>query len=99
MSQTLLSRWFKGPRAGRHRRSRGDNPRRHEWHLTKAGRALAPVIHELGEWGLQFAQDPLQEDDLDVMVLMWNTRQRVDPSVFGGGRVTVYFNFEDVPQD
>jgi DNA-binding HxlR family transcriptional regulator len=98
MSQTLLSQRLKElERVGIVER-RGDDPRRREWHLTEAGRALAPVIHQLGEWGLQFAQDPLEEDDLDVMVLMWNIRRRVDPSAFGGGRVTVHFDFEDVPQ-
>jgi DNA-binding HxlR family transcriptional regulator len=98
MSQTLLSQRLKDlERAGIVER-RGDDPRRREWHLTKAGLALAPVIHQLGEWGLQFAQDPLEENDLDVTVLMWNIRRRVDPTVFGGGRVTVHFDFEDVPQ-
>ena len=44
MSQTLLSQRLKElERVGIVER-RGDNPRRHEWHLTKAGRALAPVI-------------------------------------------------------
>ncbi|MBM0205641.1 helix-turn-helix transcriptional regulator [Micromonospora sp. STR1s_5] len=99
MSQTLLSQRLKElERVGIVER-RGDNPRRLEWHLTSAGRALGPVIQNLGEWGLRFAQDPLEEDDLDVMVLMWNIRRRVDPNVFAGRRVTVAFEFTDVPQN
>jgi DNA-binding HxlR family transcriptional regulator len=98
MSPTLLSTRLKElERVGVVER-RGANPRRPEWHLTPAGRALAPVIQQLGEWGLCHAQDPLQEGDLDVTILTWNIRRRVDPSVFGARRVTVLFEFTDVPK-
>ena len=57
------------------------------------------MIQQLGEWGLRFAQDPLAESDLDVTVLVWNIRRRVDPSVFPERRVTVCFEFTGVPAD
>jgi DNA-binding HxlR family transcriptional regulator len=98
MSQTLLSQRLKELERVGIVEHRGDDPRRREWVLTSAGRALAPVIHQLGEWGLQYAQDPLEEDDLDVLVLMWNIRRRVDPKAFGANRVTVHFEFTDVPK-
>jgi DNA-binding HxlR family transcriptional regulator len=95
MSQTLLSKRLKElERVGVVER-RGSNPRRPEWHLTESGRALAPLIQQLGEWGLCYAQDPLQDDDLDVTILTWNIRRRVDPSVFADRRVTVKFEFTD----
>jgi DNA-binding HxlR family transcriptional regulator len=98
MSQTLLSKRLKElERVGVVERH-GANPRRPEWHLTQAGRALAPLVQQLGEWGLCYAQDPLQDGDLDVTILTWNIRRRVDPSVFGTQRVTVYFEFTDVPK-
>ena len=98
MSQTLLSKRLKElERVGVVER-RGANPRRPEWHLTQSGRALAPVIQHLGEWGLCYAQDPLQEGDLDVTILTWNIRRRVNPNVFGRRRVTVQFDFTDVPK-
>jgi len=97
MSQTLLSTRLKElERVGiveRHTLV----PRGHEWHLTEAGQALAPVIIQLGEWGVRYAQDPLREDELDVTVLVWNVRRRVDPNVFGVRRVVVKFEFTDVP--
>ena len=97
MSQTLLSTRLKElQRCGIVER-REAQPRGHEWHLTEAGHALAPVIIGLGEWGVQYAQDPLEEDKLDVTVLVWNMRRRVDPTVFGDQRVTVKFEFTDVP--
>jgi len=59
MSQTLLSTRLKElERVGVVTR-RGDGRRAHEWHLTEAGKALGPLIRQFGEWGLQYAQDPL----------------------------------------
>ncbi|MFD0465834.1 SCP2 sterol-binding domain-containing protein [Microvirga aerilata] len=51
----------------------------------------------MGEWGVQYAQDPLDESDLDSRVLMWNMRRRVDPTTFPDERVTVEFDFTDMP--
>ncbi len=59
MSQTLLSTRLKElERVGIVER-RGGEGRAREWHLTEAGNALGPVIQQLGEWGLRFAQDPI----------------------------------------
>jgi hypothetical protein len=71
--------------------------KRREWRLTEAGLALGPVIHQMGEWGVQYAQEPLDESDLDSRVLMWNMRRRVDPTTFPDERVTVEFDFTDMP--
>jgi DNA-binding HxlR family transcriptional regulator len=99
MSQTLLSTRLKElERVGIVERG-GDSDHAREWHLTEAGRALGPVIHQLGEWGLKYAQDPLEEGDLDVTVLVWNMKRRVDPTVFPAGRTTVSFEFAGVPDD
>jgi DNA-binding HxlR family transcriptional regulator len=99
MSQTLVSKRLKElARVGVVDR-RGKNPRRPEWHLTQAGRALAPIIQHLGEWDLCYAQDPLREGDLDVAILTWNIRRRVDPKVFGNRRVTIQFEFTDASKN
>jgi DNA-binding HxlR family transcriptional regulator len=97
MSQTLLSARLKElERVGVVER-RALVPRGHDWHLTEAGQALAPLIIQLGEWGVRYAQDPLRDDELDVTVLVWNIRRRVDPKVFGVDRVVVKFEFSDIP--
>ena len=99
MSQTLLSTRLKElERIGIVER-RGEGKRSREWYLTEAGQALGPVIHQLGTWGLQYAQNPLQEGDLDVTVMMWNVKRRVDPSIFPGRRTVVCFEFTDVTED
>ena len=98
MSQTLLSKRLKElERLGVVERRSTGGPR-HEWHLTASGRALAPVIYHLGEWGVQYAQDSLDETDMDITSFMWNVRRRLDAGVFGPGRVTVYFEFTDMPK-
>lgn len=101
VSPTLLSQRLKQlERAGVvEHRDCGGGPRRREWLLTEAGRALAPLIYQFAEWGLRYAQEPLEDDELDVTVLMWNIRRRVDPQVFGSRRVTVEFDFTDVAAD
>jgi DNA-binding HxlR family transcriptional regulator len=98
MSQTLLSKRLKELERVDVVERRANGLRRPVWQLTEAGRALAPVIQHLGEWGLCYAQDPLQDGDLDVTILTWNIRRRVDPNVFGKQRVTVLFEFTDVPK-
>jgi DNA-binding HxlR family transcriptional regulator len=99
MSPSLLSQRLKQlERAGIvEHRDRGGGPRRREWILTEAGQALAPLIYQFADWGLRYAQEPLQDDELDAAVLMWNMRRRVSPNVFGPRRTTVEFHFSDAP--
>jgi DNA-binding HxlR family transcriptional regulator len=97
MSPTLLSHRLKELERAGLVEQQAIGARRREWRLTEAGQALAPVIHQMGEWGLQYAQDPLDESDLDVRVLMWNMRRRLNPTTFPNERVTVAFEFSDMP--
>jgi DNA-binding HxlR family transcriptional regulator len=97
MSPTLLSHRLKELEQAGLVQSQPLGGKRREWRLTEAGRALGPVIHQMGEWGVQYAQDPLDESDLDARVLMWNMRRRVDPATFPDNRVTVEFEFTDMP--
>jgi len=73
--------------------------RAHDWRLTEAGQALAPAVRLLAEWGGRFVIDRLDADDMDVTLLMWAMRRRVDPGVFGPGRVVVAFAFTDLPRN
>ena len=98
ISRTLLSQRLKElERVGIVER-RGSGERASGWHLTEAGMALGPTLDLLSEWGLKYAQNPLEEDDLDVTVLVWNIHKRVDPAAFPDGRTTVQFEFTDVAE-
>jgi hypothetical protein len=47
---------------------------------------------------LRYAQIPLRETDLDVTVMMWNMKRRVDPKVFSARRTTIEFDYADMPE-
>lgn len=69
----------------------------HHYRLTEAGQELAPVVHGLSRWGERWVLGHIDPRKPDVAALMWAMRRRVDPSVFGQGRVTVQFEFTDQP--
>lgn len=70
----------------------------HLYHLTKAGRELAPIVHRLSQWGERWVLGHIDPRKPDVTALMWALRRRVDPSAFGERRVTVQFEFTDQPR-
>jgi len=99
ISRTLLSQRLKElERVGIVER-RGSGERASGWYLTEAGMALGPMLDLLSEWGLKYAQNPLEEGDLDVTVLVWNIHKRVDPTAFPDGRTTVQFEFTDAAEN
>jgi DNA-binding HxlR family transcriptional regulator len=67
--------------------------RDHEYHLTEAGRALGPVVTQLGSWGQRWYRSRFGADELDLGVLMWDMRCTVDPHCFPGTRTVVQFTF------
>ena len=44
--------------------------RGHEYQLAPAGKALAPLLHEMGKWGMEWAHDELAEEELNAVVLL-----------------------------
>jgi len=68
-----------------------------EYRLTRAGEALQEVVDRLGAWGQHFAATQFAPDNLDVGLLMFNIRRRVDVSRLPQPRVVVQFEFRGVP--
>lgn len=66
--------------------SEGGGP---EYHLTRAGEELRPVIELLGLWGQRFVQREVRPDELDPALLMWDIRRCVDPAPLPADRRTV----------
>ena len=96
MSRTLLSKRLKQLEAiGVVRRKAG--PHGSEYHLTEAGQEFAPIVKALGEWGQRWYRTRHRKEDLDVTVLMWDMRRSVRPDAFPGGRISVEFDFPDLP--
>ena len=70
-----------------------------EYRLTPAGKAMFPVIDQMGNWAMEWFSDELTTDEnLDPDLLMWDVRRRT--TNFGempDGRHVVKFQFSGVP--
>jgi DNA-binding HxlR family transcriptional regulator len=98
MSRSLLSLRLKQLEAvGAVERRSG--PRGWEYHLTSAGNEISPIIQSLGEWGQRWYRSNFGPEDLDVGRLMWALRLTVRPEHFPSRRITVQFDYADVPQN
>ncbi len=97
MSPSLLSRRLQRlEREGLVRREPSGSG--HLYYLTEAGQELAPIVNRLSRWGERWVLGHIDTRKPDVTALMWAIRRRVDPSVFGGTRITIQFEFADQPR-
>lgn len=67
------------------------------YELTTAGRDLGPILVQLGIWGKQWTKSHLTERDMDVGLLMWDMRRRIDHGKLPEGRTVVQFVYQDAP--
>lgn len=100
MSPSLLSKRLDeleeaGVVARRSRPGRGHD----EYHLTRAGEELRPIVEALGTCGRRWISGDLTDEELDADLLMWDVRRRLDPPQNLGGRAVVRFHFTDQPED
>src|SRR5262249_14338581 len=51
-----------------------------EYHLTKAGAELKPVVEAIGMWGQRWVESELSLQHLDVSLLMWDMRRGLNPT-------------------
>lgn len=68
-----------------------------EYHLTEAGKDFAPIVERLGEWGQRWFRSKFSHDELDVRTLVWDMRRTVKPDAFPSSRISVQFDFSDLP--
>src|SRR5688572_17153496 len=94
MSPSLLSRRLKElETAGIVSCSRGTG-RSSEYHLTEAGRALWPVVEQLGVWGKRWTRAHIEKHELDAGLLMWDVRRNVNLELFCERRTVLKFEFK-----
>ena len=67
------------------------------YELTEAGEELRPIVMSFGEWGKRWVRHPLRQEDVDLNLLMWDMRRRVDPDAIPEDPVMIEFEFRDVP--
>jgi DNA-binding HxlR family transcriptional regulator len=69
-----------------------------EYHLTRAGRELQPLIEGFGVWGQRWIESKLSMQNLDVSLLMWDMRRSIDPTPLPKRRSSIQFLYPDAPQ-
>jgi DNA-binding HxlR family transcriptional regulator len=67
------------------------------YRLTPAGHEFREVVDGLGVWGQRWASGQFNLENLDVGVLMWDMRRRIDRTRLPDRRVVVRFEFRGVP--
>ena len=70
--------------------------RGHEYRLTPAGRELAPVIESLVVWGMRWARDALQADEMDVSFLMFDVQRGIATDQLPDGETVICFQYPDL---
>ncbi|MCK5640345.1 MAG: transcriptional regulator [Gammaproteobacteria bacterium] len=80
-------------------RKRSSDQKSHEYHLTRAGRELEPIVMGLGEWGARWVRSQMSEDDLSVELLMWDMRRTINNSALPQGRTVLHFEFKDLDKN
>ncbi|MCG8356798.1 MAG: helix-turn-helix transcriptional regulator [Kiloniellales bacterium] len=101
MSSALLAKRLKSlEEAGVIERRGGARGGGTEYHLTKAGRELFPIVENMGLWAQRWLRhDLVADENLDPDLLMWDIRRN---AVAGRRedkrRLVVRFTFEGVPR-
>lgn len=69
----------------------------YEYHLTKAGEKLRPVIEMMGIWGAENLMHNLTKDERDPDLLFWDIRRTVDSSMMDSKkRFVIQFDVSDL---
>lgn len=67
-----------------------------EYHLTRAGEELRPIVMALGHWGARWIGSRLQREQLDAGFLMWDMRRFARLDEFPRDRpIVIHFRFTD----
>lgn len=69
--------------------------RGYEYHLSDAGKALGPVLMEVGQWGINWVTSGIDEDELDIELLMLEMERNIRTDLLPPNQTTVKFHFTD----
>ena len=99
MSPALLSQRLKALEiTGIVRRSASETePCVFEYHLTKSGRELEPVVMAFGNWGQRWVEKEPSLQQLDVSLLMWDMRRHLNPTPMPKRRTVLEFLYPELP--
>ncbi|MCP5382987.1 MAG: helix-turn-helix transcriptional regulator [Kordiimonadaceae bacterium] len=72
---------------------------RYDYYLTASGKALGPLLTEMGKWGMRFAREGMTEKQNTVYGLMRDLSGALDVASLPSCDVYIQFNFTDVPEN
>jgi hypothetical protein len=64
-----------------------------EYHLTRAGEELGPLVEQMGVWGERWVRRPVSEQEADPAPLMWWIRGTINRDALPAGRTVIHFRF------
>jgi len=79
-------------------RKRIPEKRGYEYHLSPAGKALAPVLTELGRWGMRWVHEGISDEELNAVTLMREIAQSLDTTQLPSGDTVLQFTFVDLEE-
>lgn len=72
--------------------------RGYEYFLTPRGKELAPIIQQIGEWGMRWTRGQIADAELDIELLMLYLERSIDPEKLPGNNTILCFNFTDLSE-
>lgn len=98
MSPALLSQRLKELECAGilERKTSRKDPSVSEYHLTKAGRDLTPIIEAFGHWGQRWVASELSLEHLDVQLLMWDMRRGLNTDPLPKQRSVVHIRYPEL---
>jgi DNA-binding HxlR family transcriptional regulator len=68
-----------------------------EYHLTRSGRELQPLIEGMGVWGQRWVETRATLHNLDPQLLMWDMRRNLNPKPMPARRSTIQILYPELP--
>jgi DNA-binding HxlR family transcriptional regulator len=98
MSPALLSQRLKElEQAGVIERKKGNAGGLYEYHLTRSGRELEPIILAFGVWGQRWIESEPSLQNLSAPLLMWDMRRNLKTAPMPERRTTIQFLYTGAP--
>jgi len=72
--------------------------RGHEYQLSPSGKALLPVLRELGRWGMEWAHEEIADDELNSVTLLHEIAVLMNTDALPSGDLVFQFNFTDLDE-
>jgi DNA-binding HxlR family transcriptional regulator len=67
-----------------------------EYHLTKSGEELRPIVMAMGFWGQRWVESRVSLKNLDASLLMWDMRRHLDPRPLPKRKHVICFHYPEV---